>query len=174
MKKYIPIVAIFLLVSPLRAEIYKWTDNNGNVHFSDKFHAGAKTVTIHPTQTYSPQQDQETNIQTTEETKGDASTPYTKIIIIQPQDQATLRNNQKIVTVGAAIEPELKKDDALQLLFDGEPSGPPHTSLKFTLSNVNRGSHIIFLQIIDKSGAIIGSSQPIKFYMHQTIAGGGN
>ena len=79
-----------------------------------------------------------------------------------------------MVSVVAAIEPELKKDDAVQLLFDGEPSGPPQTSLTFTLSDVNRGSHIILLQIIDKSGAIIGSSQPITFYMHQTIAGGGN
>ena len=167
-------MALFLLASPLRAEVYKWTDNNGNVHFSDKPHTGAETVTIQPTQTYSPPHNQETSIPTTEETKGDTSTPYTKIMIIQPQEQATLRNNQKMVSVVAAIEPELKKDDAVQLLFDGEPSGPPQTSLTFTLSDVNRGSHIILLQIIDKSGAIIGSSQPITFYMHQTIAGGGN
>ena len=30
------LVAVFFLVSPLQAEIYKWTDEQGRVHFSDK------------------------------------------------------------------------------------------------------------------------------------------
>ena len=30
------LLAVFCLVSPLQAEIYKWTDEQGRVHFSDK------------------------------------------------------------------------------------------------------------------------------------------
>ena len=36
MEKFIFTLAIFLLLSPVQGEIFKWTDEQGNVHYGDK------------------------------------------------------------------------------------------------------------------------------------------
>lgn len=180
MKQCFLFLTMLLLINPLRAEIYKWTDSNGNVHFSDKPHAGAQIITIKPTQTYSPSSQVEPSISPAieegeDEDENEASpTGYTKIMIAQPQDQETLRNNQRMVSVIADIEPELKKGDTIQLLFDGSPAGPPQTTPAFILNGVNRGSHTLSLQVLNAESATIGTSQSITFFMHQTVRGGGN
>ena len=40
------VVAVFLMMSPIHAEIYKWTDGNGRVHFGDKPSAVQKSETV--------------------------------------------------------------------------------------------------------------------------------
>ncbi len=47
------IVLVFLFIAqPTFAQIYKWTDSQGNVHFSDKPQPGAEKVELPSVQTY--------------------------------------------------------------------------------------------------------------------------
>lgn len=42
-------LGLLLSGSAAKAEIYRWVDDQGNVHYSDKPHQKAKTVTVQPT-----------------------------------------------------------------------------------------------------------------------------
>lgn len=165
--------ALLLLINPLQAEIYKWVDDNGSVHFSDKPRPGAETITLTPTQTYSPPKTTEPLPPEPEITRQTNPT-YTKIMIVQPQDQETIRSNPGLLSVITRVEPELNMGDKLQLIYDGSPVGSPQTEPAFTLKRIYRGSHTLQLQVINEAGKVVGSSDTITIFMHQARIGGGN
>lgn len=164
---------LLLLINPLQAEIYKWIDQNGSVHFSDKPRPGAETVTLPPTQTYSPPKTT-APLPPEPEIPRQTRAAYTKIMIVQPQNQETIRSNQGLLSVITRVEPELNEGDKLQLIYDGSPVGEPQTEPAFTLKQIYRGSHTLQLQILNETGKVVGSSDTITIFMHHTRIGGGN
>lgn len=160
-------LAFFIITA--NAQIYKWTDSNGIVHFSDVPHSGAKEIIL-------------PNVQST---PSKASPPpaseeaaaekpvleYKNIGISQPKAEATIRNNQGFVPVIVETEPELMKGDLLQILFDGQEMGKPQNSKVFALDNVVRGSHTLAVQVMDKDGNILKTSETITIYMQRPRVG---
>jgi Domain of unknown function (DUF4124) len=168
MKYYLVILVILACSIPTHAEIYKWTDSHGNVHFTDKPHKGAKEVELPAVQTFSlPKVPQPTETKE-EET---IARSYKKILITQPEDQATIRNNQGYVAVSVLLEPSLIEGDKIQLIFDGKPMGQPQTSSVFALNNVYRGTHTLAVKILNANDEQIGISQAVTFFMHRARVG---
>ena len=165
---------LLLLIHPLQADIYKWVDSNGNVHFSDVSQPGAETVTLPPTQTYSPAQTSESLPSVPKLKHQQKQMTYTKILIVEPKDQDTIRSNPGDLSVLALVEPALNKGDMVQLLYDGAPVDSPQTGLGFSLKNVYRGAHTLQVQVLSEEGTIIGKSPTITIYMHHSRVGGGN
>jgi hypothetical protein len=156
-------------------EIYKWTDNQGIVHFSDHPHEGSETVKLPESQTYSPPVAPNSATPEGNNPKKNTETPedhtYTLLAITQPIDQSTIRNNQGYVAVAAQIEPELVGGDSLQLLFDGAPIGKPQPDLLFQLNGVYRGTHTIAVQVVDKDNEVLNTSESITIYMQRPRVG---
>lgn len=153
------------------AQIYKWTDSQGVVHFSDNPHQGAQTVDVQVQKGYStpkPSNGTETDDHTTSGAKIDEEAYYTSVSIVQPEKEATIRNNQGLVVVSAQVEPKLRGTDLVQILFDGTPLGDPQSALVFQLTGVLRGAHTVAVQLLDKDGKTLKVSKPVTFYMHQT------
>ncbi|MCP0914010.1 MULTISPECIES: DUF4124 domain-containing protein [Legionella] len=168
MKKFLLFFTLILLASSLFAQIYKWTDSNGNVHFSDRPHPGAKKIDLPPVQTYSPPPVAD---ETPEAPSTATLAPYTRIAITQPEDQATIRNNQGSIGVLVQVEPALRAGDKLQILFDGAALGQPQTTMAFELQNINRGSHTIAAQVLDAEGNVLITSESITIFMHRPRVG---
>ncbi len=100
----------------LHAQIYKWTDSQGVIHFSDKPHQGSQTVKIPEPQIYSPLDAvPNENAPPAKASQGDHV--YNSVSIAQPTDQATIRNNQGYVVVATQLDPSLMEGDTLQLIF---------------------------------------------------------
>nr|WP_302473947.1 DUF4124 domain-containing protein [Legionella sp. PL877] len=152
-----------LLVSPLGAAIYKWTDNKGTVHFSDMPHKGAEKFILPDEQSHSFPAVKEKNGLAM---KVESVSEY-EISIIQPADQSTIRNNQGQLTVIVQIKPRLKAGDTLQLFYDDKPVAESDQTMVFTLSEIERGSHHLIAKIIDKNGKTISTSKKIIFFMHR-------
>lgn len=174
MIKFIIPLITFLTINPSYAEIYKWIDNQGVVHFSDEPHPGAETVTLPPMPTSSPpasttQSTDKTVTGATATTDGDHE--YKSVEISQPKNDSTLRNNQGYVSIIVNIEPDLQTGDKLQLLFDGRALGKAQTGKVFTLNNVNRGAHTLVAQIIDADGDVLNTSEQVTFYMQRPRVG---
>ncbi|MGQ3889536.1 DUF4124 domain-containing protein [Legionella sp. CNM-1927-20] len=176
------IISIFslLLVNPLCAEIYKWTDSQGVVHFSDEPHPGAEKVVLPPTQTAPPSSTNTptptntptTPASTTNTVNSDSLTqPDYTVTITQPQNDATIRNNQGYVSVAVNVEPEIQKGVMLQLIFDNQPLGEPQASKNFILNNINRGAHTLAVQLIGANGDVLSTSDVVTFYMHRPRVG---
>ena len=153
---------------PAHAEIYKWVDASGGVHYSDIPHPGAQRMVIPGVQSFTPPAPVETKTDESQTVgSAEAAKAYKSLAIVQPADQATIRNNQGYVLINVAIEPPLQDGDLLQIIFDGNPFGKPQSNLSFALSNINRGTHTLSVQVLDKHGKVILKSKPIQFFMHR-------
>ncbi len=150
------------------AQIYKWTDEEGNTVYSDTPQEGAEEVkleelTVMPAQPAAPRRRMET---ATETAVGDVS--YASVSITSPADEETLRNITD-VPVSVAIEPALKAGEGhrLTLFYDGAPYEKRTTSLQFTLREVERGQHTLSAAVIDADGRQLLGSETIKFFVHK-------
>lgn len=160
------------LIPVVHAEIYKWTDNAGNVHFSDKPHPGADKVDLPPVQTFSPPPalpSPDTGVKP--EPAIEDQKPDYHISITNPANEATIRDNQGRVGVALEIQPRLNPGDKVQILFNGTPIGEPQTTTVFQLSDINRGAHTIAAQIVSPDGKTVSQSDPITIYMHRPRVG---
>ncbi|WP_133130579.1 DUF4124 domain-containing protein [Legionella yabuuchiae] len=169
MKKIVLLAVLVLLSLPMQAQIYKWTDSSGTVHFTDKPRPGAEKVDLPAVQTFSsPPIEQASTPEPPQ--LGDEVKNY-KIEIVEPQNQATIRNNQGYISVMLQVTPELKEDDKVQILFDGSPLGEPQANTVFALQDVNRGSHSIAAQLVGADGKVIKTSETITVFMHRPRVG---
>ena len=171
MKKTSLLLCLLMLNTIAHAEssvIYKWIDSNGDVHFSDRPHSGAEALALPKAQTYSaptstPKPDKEIPSELMEPVAN-----YDKVEIVQPDDQVTIRNPQGYVSILASVNPNLKKGDKLQLMFDGAPIGSPQSASVFSLRDINRGSHTLAVAVVQPNGKILKMSDTITIFMMQS------
>ncbi|WP_131779642.1 DUF4124 domain-containing protein [Legionella bozemanae] len=172
----LPLIMV-ICVASYATQIYKWTDSQGNVHFSDTPRQGAKTVTIPETQSFSsptpstPQTATQKPEQINQDDTIKFKHSYTKIAIAEPQTGATIRNNQGFVAVTAEVEPDLRSVDKLQLIYDNGVLGEPQTTPMFEIKGMYRGSHTLAVQIVDADGNVIETSDPITIYVFRPRVG---
>ncbi|AHE67160.1 DUF4124 domain-containing protein [Legionella oakridgensis] len=159
-----------MAISPLHAQIYKWTDSNGNVYFSDKPHPGAEKIELPEVQTFSSPAPSSESSAAMQQEAIEASTDYA-MTILAPKDQETIRNNQGYVAVNVQLEPSLKANDKLQIIFDGKALGKPQATTVFALQNINRGSHTIAVQLVNEQGDVLKTSPSVTIFMHRPRVG---
>ena len=171
MKRIGVVVSLAFIACVSFAQVYKWTDSQGVIHFSDTPHAGAETINNIQTQGYSspPIPSSVPSIQNPSTTKKQET--YTKLAITQPADQSTIRNNQGYVVVTIEVEPQLLPGNSIQILFDGKAQGTPQNSLMFQLNGIYRGSHTIAVQILDANGEVLKTSPPVTIFMQRPRVG---
>ncbi|WP_298440770.1 DUF4124 domain-containing protein [uncultured Ferrimonas sp.] len=158
-----PLLLLLLLALPASAEIYKWVDANGKVHYSDKPVSGAEAVVPKESSTVSlparnhppapPRQDP-------------IRQPY-QIDFSAPSDNATVRNNSGQLALTIALEPELARQHKVQLLLDGKPVRTLGSGGSFALDNLDRGEHQLQAQVIDKNGKVLASSPSRTVFLHR-------
>lgn len=158
-----------LLLFPLAASaaVYRWTDELGVVHYTDKPAPGAKAVDLQPLSTYSPAGDISTPRQ------ADASKPalvsgyYHSLKILQPQPEATINNNEGKLTVRVQSEPILDTaaGHKLVIYLDGKDvyRGADHQA---HLSDITRGAHMLYAEIVSGDRKLT-TSDAITFYVQQ-------
>ena len=143
--------------------VYKWSDSNGSVIFSDKPHPGAQEIQIPNIQTYSAPKIPQAILP--DDSKSEDQEITYKVSIVQPEDQITIRNPQGYVSVILEVMPPLKNGNKVQLLVDDSPVGSPQDSTVFALQNILRGSHTIVAKVLNSKNKVLTTSDPITFYM---------
>ncbi|PTQ71179.1 DUF4124 domain-containing protein [Pseudomonas sp. GV071] len=134
------------LTLPASAEIYKYTDANGNTVFTNQPPLGtnAEAVSLPPVNTVKspPPPTMPGNGQG----NAAATQVYEVLEIANLPDAEALRSNDGNLTIDVRIEPQLRIGDSLQLLLDGQPYGGLTNSQQFPLSNIERGEHSVSVQ----------------------------
>lgn len=172
MNYYFMIVLTLFCSSMSHAQIFRWTDANGTVNFSDIPHPGSQKVILPKTITTPPSQKKPESTFEKSSSKADESAiTYDVLVISQPANNETIRNSQGLVPVIVDLKPDLAPEHLLQLIYDGKPLGKPQSGLSFALNDVNRGSHTIAVQVIDKEGKALATSDAITIYMHRPRVG---
>ena len=145
------------------AEVYRWTDDQGNLHFSDSAPESDdfEKVKIPPVLSVPafkvPQQ--ATDKLPYSETD---QISYHRFSIIQPEHDTAIRNNAGDLSVDIAMEPPLMDDHSIVLFMDGNPVAEDQKTT-FQLSNVDRGTHILHAEIRNGSGKTIKATDHIEF-----------
>lgn len=155
------------LALPASAEIYKYTDANGNTVFTNQPPQGtnAEEVSLPPVNTVQspPPPTMPGNNQ------GNASTEqvYSVVEITDVPTEEALRSNNGSFTVGVRLEPQLRIGDSIQLVLDGQPYGGLTNSLQFPLNNIERGDHTLAAHVFS-GDRLIQQSATVPFTVQRT------
>ncbi|PST86056.1 DUF4124 domain-containing protein [Photobacterium sp. NCIMB 13483] len=154
--------------------IYSWTDDNGVVHFSDTPGTPqASTVELSVTEVQPSMQSTSINMTQADNvelisiaTDIEPPLPAATISLLAPVHQQTIRSNDGDIKVRAVSNRKLNKHLQAQLVIDGKAYAGSQTDLTWLLTNIDRGSHQIQIQLL-KNGKILASSESITVYLHR-------
>ena len=149
-------------------EFWRWVDENGVVHYSDRPQPGAEKVQMRGAQTYTPAPLPEREQGTTDETAREAAPRYSGLSIESPAAGETLWNIAGELPVRLNVSPALSPDHQLRLFLDGRPVPNVPQAAEFTISEVYRGEHQLRAAIFDGEGRELASSDTVTFYVQQT------
>lgn len=142
---------LFALALPASAEIYKYTDANGNTVFTNQPPQGTKAqeVNLPPVNTVQappPKTMPGNDGQGTQGGAGANGPVYSVLEFANLPDEEALRANNGDFTLTVRTEPALRIGDSLQLLVDGAPYGGLVSSTQFPVTNLDRGDHSLAVQ----------------------------
>jgi hypothetical protein len=167
---------LLLVALPAVAQIYKYTDANGNTAYSNQPPDGVKAVTIElpplnsveSQKAPSPSVNQPAPAPTPAAAQTEA--PYRTLELTDlPTDEA-LRANNGTFTVGVSIQPRLAQGHLLQLLVDGNPYGQPGNVPRLQVVNLERGEHS-FAAIVWEKQSIIQQSPTVTLTVQRIHVG---
>ncbi len=162
MNKWLPLLTCFLL-SVASADVYKWVDEDGNVHYSDRSpEEGMEQLELPKSVVYTPPRLPTTASRP--EVKESAAGKYENLAISRPEMNETVHSNEGIVQVEYTLAPGLKPGDQYRLLLDGKRIQELTTQSAVSLHNVDRGSHTIVVQVM-REGSVQIASKSVIFHL---------
>ena len=157
---------ILLVALPAAAQIYKYTDANGNTAYSNQPPEGrpAQTIELAPLNSVQPQTvPKETRPRERNGgNQGPAMNPYDQLQLTDIPTEEALRANNGTFTVGVGITPALQPSHMLQLVLDGTPYGQPSNVPRLQLVNIDRGEHRLSVNVLDR-GVVVQQSAAVTF-----------
>lgn len=166
-------LVLLMFALPAVAQIYKYTDANGNTAFSNQPPNGtqAETVELPPlnrVQPAAPPAPAPSSPSQNQAQQNTAAYPVLELTDL-PQEQA-LRANNGTFTVGVAIEPRLQSGHLLQLVVDGVPYGQPTNIPRLQVMQLDRGEHSFAVQVLQEQQPI-QQSQTINLTVQRVHVG---
>lgn len=172
MQKRIFVAVLSLCAAGLAfAQAYKWVDEDGVVHYSDRPQPGAEVVDLprRPPPTSAPAA-RVAATSTAEQAPEEPAPGYELLEVADPGPEVTLWNIEGTLNVSLNLQPALQPGHQVRAYFDGEPRMVSGTS--FQIEEVYRGVHNIQVEILDETGQMLIRSRTNRFYVQQnTVIG---
>lgn len=166
---------LFILVSVLMAagtalaQAYRWVDDEGVVHYSDRPQDGAEQVIL-PNDNRVTRRRQPAPAARTDPASDQQAAPtefkYESFSVASPAPEETLWNIGGVLDVSLELLPSLQDGHQVRVFFDGNERMVSGTS--FQLEEVYRGVHNLQAEIVDATGKLMIRSVPNRFYVQQT------
>ncbi|VVP98278.1 hypothetical protein PS918_03911 [Pseudomonas fluorescens] len=156
-------VFILLLIAlPAAAQIYKYTDADGNTAYSNQPPDGvrAQPVELPPLNSVETQLPGKPAPAT--EDHEQSRSAYEVLELTGLPTREALRANNGTFTVNVLIKPRLQGPHLLRLLLDEQPYGQPGNVPILQLVNIDRGLHSLAVQVID-GDTVIQQSPTVTF-----------
>ena len=142
---------LLVLMAPAVAQIYKYTDDKGNTVYTNQPPEGvnADTVDLPPANTVNIRTPEPPPPLANEQSGGDQQQPYRSLSIGGIPDEQALRANNGTFVVTAQLDPPLRQGHRIRFLLDGDPQGEPGRGTALQLTNVDRGTHMLQVELLD-------------------------
>jgi hypothetical protein len=150
------------LAAPVQAEIYRSTGPNGQTVFSDQppENVPAERVELQRPNTVKNEIPSQALSPVSEPAGSRSDQPYQTLQLNAPDSEA-LRANNGSFSVSARMTPVLSPSHELRLLLDGQPHGEPTKTSTFQLTNIDRGTHQLSLEVVEGE-RVIQRSEPVE------------
>ncbi|MHA6492151.1 DUF4124 domain-containing protein [Pseudomonas borbori] len=142
------------LAIPAAAQIYKYTDANGNTVFTNQPPEGTDAQSVELPQTNTVEMQVPSPAPTSSEAPDETTPPYQVLRLTNIPDDEALRANNGTFTVGVEIQPRLASAHRLRLLLDGKPYGQPSNVTQLQLVNLDRGEHSLAVEVLSGERSI--------------------
>lgn len=154
------------------AEIWRWKDANGVVHYSDQPRPGAERISVSapaPSSVATPAPSGDGQGESSSDTgsRPQPAEAYTSCSVTVPAHDENFQGVQS-VGVSLSVQPALQPGHRIQLFVNGaaQPDWPA-TATDYTLPDVVRGSHTLSVRIVDARGRPLCSGPSITFHLRQ-------
>ena len=168
--RWCSLVLIFCIFN-VHAAIYRSVDEHGNVSYTDNANEGGQQIELDNASTYTPIKIEETVTQERQDQNQEEidRVPDYQVAVIFPNQDQSFWDSSGAVTVEVELKPELNSERGDRLLFtlDGEQQKTIQGGQSYTFNNVDRGSHIVVVSVIDKQGNVLTRSKSILFHLHR-------
>ncbi|SDO92735.1 protein of unknown function [Pseudomonas reinekei] len=155
-----------LLAQPSSAEVFTYIDAQGNRVFTDQPKPGdAKRVPLATSNRMSSTASAAAH--STRKTEQKPLFHYDLLRILVPEPDATVRSTAGEIIVSITSEPGLQKGHRYRLLLDGQPTAEPGISPVFPLSNIDRGTHQLSVEVLDEQGQTVERTANQPFHMQR-------
>jgi len=161
--RFIILSLLVFFSSLLSAEMYRWVDEKGDVHFSDKpLNEDSKSYTPPPIVTVPAESTG--NFIPQPAKKGPVR--YKSVSITSPPNDQTFFSDTIDIKVTISISPGLDSASAHKLAFyvNGQLHGEG-AELNYTLSNLPRGTYSLSAAVLDARGREIIRSETVSFHV---------
>jgi hypothetical protein len=147
------------------AVVYKWTDADGVVHYSDQPVPGAEKIVIAG----------QSSLGTSAGPKGGPPPPakkplpalgYSQFSIASPTPEQTFFGDEPI-PVHLNLAPELKEGQTIAWHLSGQDLSDDTNATSFTLPHLDRGTYAISATLSDPATGSSQSTESVTFYVHQ-------
>ncbi len=164
------LVALLVLLStPALAQVYKVTDDEEGVVFTDRPDAnpGAKVekIEIRDTNQSAPPPLLPTPSRSSSSSRtADAAPAEPTVVITSPANESTIAMGPGNFAVSARVEPPLRSSETLVLLIDGQAYGAEQTGTSWFVEGALRGPHDLVVQR-NARGTSAATSEPVRVYV---------
>jgi hypothetical protein len=166
------LLCLLAVASATAQEAYRWVDEDGVVHYSDRPRDGAEAIVLPAPNVANTRRVPSAAAQSEDEDESaeePESSGYTSIEIVSPKPEETLWNIEGVLNVSVALQPALQEGHQVRAYFDGEMQ--PVSGTNFQLQEVWRGVHNIQVEVVDATGKVMTRTRPNRFYVQQnTVA----
>jgi len=152
-------------------KIYRTTDAQGNVVFTDNPDRGGEQVELAPV-TVVPSRGEVRTGQAAPRDSAPAASPgqpfmpYDGFSIVSPtHEQAFPVGVAGNIAVDLGIEPALREDHRVRLLVDGRVSQSAMHTSAFMVPNMNPGEHVLQAELLDAGGEVRHRTSPVTIYV---------
>jgi len=167
------VILALLAAAAASADVWRWVDDEGVVHFSDTPRAGAELVDVSESrQSTGAQLFRNTAPAGTddEEQAEEQAFKYDSLTVASPGAEETLWNIEGTLNVSLSLSPGLQAGHRVRVYHNGEAQMV--NSMSFTLDEVWRGVHNIQAEVLDETGRLMIRSQNNRFYVQQNTVRG--
>ncbi len=173
-KRHIFLLAGLLAAVPVLAqEAYRWVDEDGVVHYSDRPDPKAEQIQLPEANTTTVRQYSRGEAQPPADEEGVAEPEepfrYQSLSVATPGSDEHLWNIEGVLNVSLSLSPGLRPGHQVRVYFDGKAQMVSGTS--FQLQDVYRGEHNLQAEILDETGKLMIRSRPSRFWVHQNTVG---
>lgn len=169
MRKIIVLCMLAMFMQPAFAKLYKCKDAEGNTIYTDEPCADGKQLKLPPLQTYKAPKPLPATSAGNKDINGKEATGYTSLVITKPENDGVIRDNEGKATISYTLTPGLKTllGHKFVIILDGKQLKTTGTTSQIQLSDLDRGTHTVQINVVDNENKALISSKPSSFHMMQ-------